>query len=312
MLGDEERAQDAGTNHEVGTNDDAGMIASTGDASSRMAGSADTGPRPDVVVRIKPLDCGACFELQAEGQGGQPPYLFQWEDGSFRAQRSVCTGAAAVALSVVAFDAANAQSSPHVLHLESVGDAGCPALMEPADAAVAALLCLENASFEGTPAVNLGEASAFDAAPWSACTHPVMTNAPDIANQTVAVSDVPSPTDGLTYLALSEGEQVSQELCAELVGGAPVYLRLDLARVDFAGDTEQVFLEIHAGLGVDCSQRELLWASGALQTGWQHFCVTLQPSSFMTQLTLRAKSDMTSLNTAYLLVDDLQPVDSCP
>jgi hypothetical protein len=76
--------------------------------------------------------------------------------------------------------------------------------------------------------------------------------------------------------------------------------------------TEAVFLEIWGGLGVDCSQYERLWASTAVDNAWQRFCVTLRPSSFTTQLTLRGSSDMTSPSPAYVLVDNLQPVDSCP
>jgi hypothetical protein len=185
--------------------------------------------------------------------------------------------------------------------------------MEP-DAGPPPRLCLENPSFEGAP-VDFAQPGAFDAPPWSACTNPVGTNMPLIGNDAVSVtSSVPPPTHGVTYLALGEGYQVSQELCSELSGAAVVHLQLDLARIDFGGipQSEQVFLEIWGGLSVNCSQRELLWASPALQAGWQPYCATLQPTEFMTQLTLRGNADMTSASPAYVIVDNLQPVDSCP
>jgi len=311
LLGDEaQSAQDGGNNG------DAGTPPQVSDASPGVVVPVDAGPRPEVVVRVKPLDCGRCFELLAEGSGGQPPYDFQWEDGTLRAQREVCVAENPVGLYVVALDATHVRSVRHVIQLESVGDASCPTGMEPDDAGTAPLLCLENPSFEGTPAVNVGDGRTFDAAPWSEC-DPVGSNTPDIGSPSISVTGtVPPATNGATYLSLSEGEQASQELCSELVGGVPVHVQIDLARIDFSGgvapDGERVFLEIWGGLSVDCSRRELLWASDALTPDWQRFCVTLQPDSFVTQLTLRANSDMSSLNPAYVLVDNMQAVDACP
>ena len=314
VLGEEEGLLHAGTNGNGGS---AGA-AVTGDVPSAGVGSGvqDAGPPPAVTVRIKPVDCGTCFELQAEGSGGRPPYAFEWEDGSLGAQRRVCTEDMALVLSVVALDAADSRSSPQMIRLESAADASCAEPMQPTDASPAAELCLENPSLEGTP-VDFTQPSAFDAPPWSACTNPERANMPMIGNDTVSLtSAVPPPADGMTYLGLGEGDQVSQALCSDLPGGVPVHLQRDLARVDLGGgvvpQTEQVFLEIWGGLSVDCSQRELLWASPGLQTGWRRFCVTLQPSSFMTQLTLRGNADMTSASPAYLIVDNLQPVAGCP
>jgi hypothetical protein len=167
-------------------------------------------------------------------------------------------------------------------------------------------------------AANFGQDQAFDAAPWSACTNPVVTNTPDIGNETVAqtLGTIPAPTDGVTFLALGEGEQVSQAFCSPLPEDAPVSLELDLARINIGAglvpETEQVFLEVWGGLSVDCSRRELLWASPALDVGWTRYCITLRPRAFLTQLTLRANSDLTQPTPGYLLVDNLKPVDRCP
>jgi hypothetical protein len=312
MLGEEPAAWlgDAGALRDAAMIDDAPSGGSSGSSGSGQP-SADP-PRPVVIVHFLPLDCGRCFDLQAAGAGGTPPYMFEWEDGSLRAQRTVCVETADAQLSVVVRDADGVRSDAQLIRLASPSDAGCPS-EPPSDAAVASSLCLDNPSFEGAPALNLGGAGEFDADPWSACTNPVVSNTPDIANESIAVTDVPPPTDGLTYLALGEGEQASQELCSEVPGGSLVPIAFDLARVDIGEPVvENVFLEIWGGLAADCSQRQLLWASPALDTGWQSFCVTLRPQHFMTQLTLRANADMTSLSPAYLFVDNLRPVASCP
>ena len=298
---------------------DAGDMNDDSSVQGGSSGMPADATRPGVLVHIQPVDCGACFDLRAEGSGGQPPYAFEWQDGSLGAQRRVCVDAIAAQLSVTALDAVAARSVPHVVRLERAVDAGCavPDAPDAPDAAVVAPLCLVNASLEGTPAINFGQ-GAFDAVPWSTCTNPaVTTNMPTVGNETLAVTaNVPLPTDGLTYIALGEGQQISQPLCSELTGLAPRYLKIDLAGVDLSDgttpQTEKPFLEIWGGLAVDCTLRELLWASDGLEIGWQSFCVTLQPHSFITQLTLLANADMTSLSPAYLLVDNLQPVDSCP
>jgi hypothetical protein len=271
-----------------------------------------------VSVRVQPIDCGRCFELQAEGSGGQAPYEFEWEDGSTRAMRRVCVENAALSLSVTARDAAAARSAAQAIRLEGLSDAACPELMPPPAATPPTLICLENASFEGTPVANLGQPDAFDALPWSTCAADTASNTPDVVNETIPqmVATVPKAVDGVTYLALGEGEQVSQPFCSTIEAGAALSLELDLSRVDLAQgivpETEQVFLEIWGGLAVDCSQRELLWASPALKPGWKKYCVTLHPHSVLNQITLRANSDMTLASPAYLIVDNLKPMDRCP
>jgi hypothetical protein len=283
----------------------------------------DAGTPPSVSVSVKPVDCGKCFELEAAGSGGQPPYVYTWENGSPRAQRYVCVDTSDLTLTVVARDAAGTTSSAQTIQLAALGDAACPEPMQPAAAmSQAAVLCLENPSFEGTPAANLGQPGAFQAPPWSTCVRAAMagdtSNVPAIADANVAAAVVPTPnpTEGLTYLALGEGQQVSQPVCSSVDTSASFTLELDLASVDLtqglSPPTEQVFLEIWGGLTVDCSQRELLWASPALTLGWKHYCVLLRPHAFMDQITLRGSSDMTSASPSYMLVDNLKPSNRCP
>jgi hypothetical protein len=275
------------------------------------------GPLPTVSVRITAFDCGRCFALQAEASGGRPPYDFEWEDGTHSAVRRVCVENVDAVLTVAVRDAAALRSETQTIHLQGVADAGCPEPEIPMQPAPKPKACLKNLSFEGTPAANFGQAGDFDAAPWSTCTDPGATNTPDIGNDTVAqtLGPIPKPTDGNTFLALGEGEQVSQEFCSPLPD-APVSFEMDLTRLNIGAglvpETEEVFLEIWGGLSVDCSRRELLWLSAALPMGWDHYCVTLRPHSYMTQIVLRATADMTLGTPAYLAIDNLKPVDSCP
>lgn len=321
MLEEEVRAHDSGTKTqtaEADAADDSATIAlDTGEVDADAAVATGSAPRPTVSISVKPIDCGRCFELQAEGSGGQPPYEYEWEDGSLHAKRRVCVENAELSLSVVARDAASTRSAKQGIRVEGFADAECPE-PTPTAATPPALLCLENTSFEGTPVANLGQPEAFDALPWSACTSSSMTNTPDVANETIAqmIVTVPKAVDGVTYLALGEGEQVSQPFCSTIAADSSVSLELHLASVGVAEglvpETEKVFLEIWGGLAVDCSQRELLWASPALTVGWKRYCVTLRPHSFMNQITLRANADMTLASPAYLIVDNLKPMDGCP
>jgi hypothetical protein len=311
LLEEDELAQQGSPTQDAGATRDAAPRVDTA-----MAPAAAT--LPSVLVRIEPRDCGRCFELLAQGSGGRPPYAFEWEDGSLREQRVVCVEDAGVELRVVAQDAIGSRSLPQIIQLDGPVAADCPQPLQPAEPPAPAKVCLENLSLEGVAAANFGQDQAFDAAPWSACTNPVVTNTPDIGNETVAqtLGAIPAPTDGVTFLALGEGEQVSQAFCSPLPEDAPVSLELDLARLNIGAglvpETEQVFLEIWGGLSVDCSRRELLWASPALDAGWKRYCITLRPRAFLTQLTLRANTDLTQPTPGYLLVDNLKPVDRCP
>lgn len=321
LLGEEGAALAAGMN---GGSDHgaSGQGAMGGDGAVTPIGSGmqDAGAPPAVVVRIQPVGCGECFDLRAEASSGRPPYAFEWSDGVLGAERRVCVADAELALSVVARDADDQRSARHTLQLQrAASDAGCgvPGAGDGAtDAPATAALCLMNPSFEGPP-TQVDQGAPFDAAPWITCTNPTFTNLPSIGNETNAVTgSPPPPRDGVTYLALGEGQQVSQTPCSELAGGVPVHLEIDLSRINLGGDivpqTEQVWLEIRGGLSADCAARELLWASPPLEVGWKTFCATLRPSEFMNLLTLRANADMTLASPAYLLVDNLRPVSGCP
>jgi hypothetical protein len=299
---------DSGIAHgSAGATASAGAPASTSDAA---------GPR--ALIAVTSFDCGRCFDVVASGTGGLPPYRFEWDDGSQNPQRRVCADAIAVPVTVIVEDATSARSAPDVTLLESEADAGCAPPQEPVEK-----LCVMNPSFEGTPSVNVGVPQTFDAPPWSACVDAAAmaagaSNTPDIANDTFLQTPIsaPKPIDGNTYLALGPGEQASQALCSILPAGTASSFQLDLTRVNLnpggVPDVGTTFLEIWGGLVTDCSQRQLLWASPALDVGWKRYCVKLKPLELLDQITLRASSDMLASATAYLLVDNLVTVDDCP
>ena len=273
---------------------------------------------PEVQLAVKSVACGRCFVLVASGSGGSPPYSYEWEDGSSSRERRVCAGVEGFVVSIIAIDAAAARSVDYVAHFQADAEAGLGC--EDSDAGAGnegAVLCLANPSFEGSPAINTGQT--FDAAPWTSCTDASAANTnntPDIANATLdpVMGLPPTATDGATYLTLNGGEQTAQKLCRALTPLSKVSLELDAVHFGFgngAGNREMV-LQVWGGLAADCSSRQLLWASGALDTAWTRFCVTLEPTQYMDQLILRAETPTPGLGANFAAVDNLHPIDACP
>jgi hypothetical protein len=258
------------------------------------------------LLTVRPTDCGRCFELVASATGGQPPYVFQWDDQSHSPERRVCTDGNGVIVTVVAEDASSVRSEPTLTRLTAESaDVSCPVAPAPVPR-----LCLMNPSFEGTPAINTGEN--FDAVPWSACSNGSTSNTPDIGSDTLTAA-APTAIDGSSYVALNQGEQVSQTLCENVQAGEQLSLQLDAMRPEITpGDTTSVFLEIWGGVAADCSQRQLLWASPALKRDWVRYCIKLKSTEFMNQITLRGATDVATLAPEYLIADNLVPTDKCP
>ncbi|HEX6240521.1 MAG TPA: hypothetical protein VFZ61_06490 [Polyangiales bacterium] len=262
-----------------------------------------------VSVSIRPDGCDGCFTLGARATGGRPPYTFEWDDGSHERERRVCPAQLPSTLRVIARDAHGAVSSPHVTDLE-LPDAACP----PSPP----MLCLQNPSFEGKPAANVGLSPVFDCPGWGYCTEDDTSNTPDVVNKTIPqfIASVPDAPDGETFMGMTEGEQVSQVLCEPMYAGRVLSLQLDLRRIyigaGVVSDTEIPYLEIWGGVASDCSARELLWASPPLTDVFTTYCAELRPSQFSNLLVLRARSDETQLAVSYMFVDNLRPVAACP
>lgn len=259
----------------------------------------------NVAVRADEISCN-CFVLSASASHGQAPYSFEWEDGSHEPRRRVCV-TSKPSLSVR--DAAGAEDRIDVT-LQEPPDAACPPPPQ--------LLCLENLSFEGKPAANFGLPNNFDGAPWSACNDTSSSNTPELVNDTIPqwVVAVPDPTDGVTFLGMIEGEQVSQKLCRGLAAGSTAMFTIDLSRLYIGAgvvpDGERPFLEIWGGHASDCSARELLWSSPLLDMSWINYCVVLKPTQYVDLLVLRARADGSQDSSTYMIADNLRPVAACP
>jgi hypothetical protein len=276
--------------------------------------TAALGAVPVAVVTVTwPGGCSECVDLLVEGVGGEPPYRFEWEDGVETESRHLCGDEANQQISVVVEDARNVRSVAHTTKLE-LGAAPCPVeVVSEADE-----ICLQNLSFEGKPGFNTGFPTVFDGAPWSVCTNPSVSNTPDIADPAVGppITDLPDPTDGLTWLGLMEDEQTSQPLCSPMLPGTSLSFTIDLHRINVGAnlvpDTEAAFLEVWGGGAADCSAQEKLWVSPKLENAWKTHCVTLRPTKLTDNLVLRSRSDQSQASTTYLIADNIVPVPSCP
>jgi len=288
---------------------DASEQITTGAAGALPSPSAAPDERLEVQLTVRAIDCGSCFDLAASPKGGVAPFTYEWDDGSNSPNRRVCVGSIDLNVWVVVQDATGARSNAHSALLQT--DNGNVSPCGPSTHQ--SQMCLMNPSFEGTPALNTG--GAFDAAPWSACVDTsagAVSNTPDVASMGLDWTTVvaPAPVDGETYLALGTSEQASQELCEPLTARSTTKLRLDAMRLDLGGAA--MFLQIWGGVSSNCSQRQLLWVSPALNTTWDTYCVTLEPREYMDLITLRAETPMPTLAASFMVIDNLLPVDDCP
>jgi hypothetical protein len=294
---------------EVDTALDAGI-----GASSERLDAGMSGVTPLTVVTVRwPDSCEDCADVLVQGTGGTPPYSVEWADGLRAPERQICPEEVARTLAVWVTDANGARSVPHFTKLLPV-DASCPAAPPPPEWP---RICVLNPSFEGSPSFNPGLPTVFDAQPWSVCTNPSRNNTPEIASdgsaQGIATS-VPAPTDGLTWLGLADGEQASQPLHCGVAGGTKLSFRIDLRRLYLAGgtpDDEPSYLEIWGGIAATCTATELLWASPKLDTTWNTYCATIEPTQYIDNFVLLSKSDPSTSATTYLIADNIVPVESC-
>lgn len=280
----------------------------------------------EMTIRVLTIACaGDCADVRAVARGGNPPYAYVWDDGSTDAKRHVCLDAG-TELTVDATDTAivgefarearTAHASVTANVLQCNQDAGVPAG-----------ICVDNPSFEGTPIMNL---PVFDAPPWGGCgdrnvDFPGSLSTPDIldANTLGFGTGLPAPTDGTTYFGLGmytllsaslQHEYVSGALCAPLEAGHSYAFEIDLASlplpISAAPARGPAQLAVY-GSATDCAREELLWKSPVVGTDWTTVCATLTPSKDASFLTLEPTGTEPT-EGAYLLVDNLIPVESCP
>jgi hypothetical protein len=191
---------------------------------------------------------------------------------------------------------------------QSAGTAGALVLTDAA--ATPSDLCIENPSFEGPPGVLRVPPN------WTTCQNTPDTN-PSAITSTIA-------SNGATYLGLdaetSNREFAGAELCAALVGGQSTFLAIDLGKATLASvlpgrPNAPASLQIWGGTN-SCRQDELLWTSPTISglDTWKTYCATLTPSKDYRYVVLAPLLDLGTppLALAYVLVDNIVPVPSCP
>lgn len=288
-----------------GGGEQGGASASTGTSENELTVDI-TEPPSTMSVEIITIRCaGECADVEAVASGGHGPYDYAWSDGVTTAAREICADED-TDLSVTAtdtpirgefpYDGQTATANLTARVLDCSTDGGAPPVAE---------CFVKNASFEGAPAVGLGDLGA--ALPdWAVCWATPDVN-PIFSNM--------APTDGATYLGavananeLNFSESAGGSFCEPLQAGQTVSFTIDLATSSYLGKPSA--LEIWGG-ATPCSKTELLWVSPTLTEidVWQTACATITPSEAFSHLVLWPVAE---LGGAYLLADNIQAVSACP
>lgn len=263
-----------------------------------------------VVFQLTPEPgCSPCYTLEARIARGLA-VTTRWDDGSRELARRVCPVRAAEPYTLTATAAAGTETT----HTIELGPRESCQAQDGVNGADAALLCLENGSFEGPVSIPT-PGMTFDAGAWRTCG---LGNAPALLNRTVSapLAPLPEPTDGQTFLGLLEGQGVSQALCEPLHAGERRSFEISLSRLGInaglAPETEAAYLEVYGGTATACAKGTLLYATSALPAEWGRYCITVQPGQFVDMLTLQAAGDGSLASAIYVLADNLVPVAACP
>lgn len=268
-----------------------------------------TEPPSEMAIEMVTISCaGECKQVLAVASGGNDPYTFIWNDGVTTAAREICaaddTTFTVTVRDTAIVDGEFPYAGQSITASVTANVLTCPGDGGVGDAQTPDALCLENLSFEGTPARNLFGA-AFDASPWQAC-----SVTPDIINATVDAQYL-APTDGQTYLGLlgdsaALTEAAGQALCAPFHAGATASLR-----VDVGGDLNDSLRVQLFGAASMCGEDQLLAEidpdNHGSYTGWETHCVTVTAASDVAFFKIRA----TGSAGPYVLIDNLRIVEAC-
>jgi hypothetical protein len=266
------------------------------------------GPPRGLEISLVTLSCSEeCAEVHAVARGGNPPYAFSWHDDVNTSARSLCPDDD-TKYTVEVTDTPDLEgefSYPGAMALASVTAEvlDCPGK----DGS----MCIGNASFEGTPGINLGFAG-FDLPPWKGC-----SGTPDIWDENqrkVPLASVAPPTAsaGATYIAMynidNNPEWFSQELCAAVAPGTTHSLKIDLAFESNGayGNTPAGQVQVFGGTA-SCGTEQLLWTSPTpAGRVWETHCFTFTSEAGFTHLSLKPHGDETAI-----FVDNLRSVPAC-
>ncbi len=273
--------------------------------------SVDVENAAHVVLTTATVSCaGGCVDVQAVPQGGSPPYVYAWSDGSTAATRHICpTATTTVSVSVNDAGVTSGelsrppQKAKATLAIEVLG---CPDAATP-DASAPGPLCISNPSLEGTAGLAITQ---LDAPPWTSC----MLGAGYANIYNGAQLDGMAASDGNTYLRLavdatdSTVVSASEALCAPLHAQTPYSLLVDLAE-EVQDSVVPPWLEIWGGSS-SCASGERLWSSPMISgAAWKTYCATLTPTRETGYLTFVLGAPAGQF--AVLAVDHLVPVARC-
>jgi hypothetical protein len=252
------------------------------------------------------LQCpDTCVNVALAANGGTPPYVYSWEDGTSALQRMFCP------------------SSDEVLRAsvrDATGKLQTASLSVQRVSCKTEQLCLSNPSFDGAPTIGAEwlVSSALGSASWDDCRSANQSSAssqPRIVNASSG-DEFPMGSDGNTYLYLpargGTRAEVGQTLCAPLSRGSVYYLKLDLAYAaeDRTGaPLEPGQLAVYAS-SATCQADTLLWTSPGLHTGFRTYCFAIQPTVDASALVLTATGPAGA--DAAVFVDHLVATTTCP
>jgi hypothetical protein len=322
---------------------DLGRNMLSADAGARDAGSAGLDAPPELlgatVVAVPAAICaGGCADLTATITGGIDPETYAWDHGlgSGPGPEHVCPTFTTTYSLTVTSGQAQVTASATIAVNECDASVSSPPPPTDAGASDASIgspaLCVDDPSFEGTPAIGTPGGGptnlAATAAPpgWKVC-----AGDPDI---NPLVSAMPA-SDGLTYIGMtlapfSTGtESEGTALCAPLEAGQTYPFSIDVAMAGTlspqlpppgsTGSTTPsvlpVVLQIWGGR-TECGKDELLWTSQDISKpgAWVRFCdafVPSQPLSYLRLVPAAGSSPFGPGQWSYLLVDHLVPGAVC-
>jgi hypothetical protein len=266
-----------------------------------------------MTIELVTLECaGDSAEIEAVAHGGNPPYTFEWDDGSTASRRLVCLAADAtltVSGTDTAIDTDEFQYTAQTASTDvtaTVLDCSDAGTTTPPPETCESGALIANPSFEGVEQTNVSGAD-FDAPPWQPC-----DITPDVTGEgDAAGTGGQLPSDGNTYIYLGVAsfigsESIGQRLCTPLRAGTTHHFTIDLmATVPFApGAALKVF-----GGATACAHDALLATSATVMPSsvWSTVCLTLTPQADHAFIKLTMDPALGGG-----LIDNLVAVDACP
>jgi hypothetical protein len=267
-----------------------------------------------VAVKLITVSCsGNCVTVQAVGTGGNPPYMYAWENGSTSATRTVCP-TSGTTYSVKVTDTGQAGEVPRPA--ETAGASVTADVLACHDGGVTGadggLLCITNPSFAGTPSVSVQAGAG--APPWASCAG---FSAGTVPASVSNAAGLPPDSDGGDCLYFYDSPvpagtpAVGEALCAPMRAGVSYSMTVDLAYVASGGPPEPPPSLQIIGTTAPCAAGHVLWSSPGAGPTWMRYCATFTPPEDLAYIGLSQTNPMDG-GLAQLLVANIIPVTACP